>query len=500
MAAGIKTGGRQKGSRNKPKAPPAPPAPAAAAAPPDPQPEPRAHAREKTAAGSGFPPYRLKRVDSLVPYERNARTHTPEQIDKLCRLIGANGWTNPILVAGNDILAGHARHAAAIKLGLDRVPTIDLSHLSDQERRAVILSDNRSALDAGWDNDMLAIELGELRDGGFDMALTGFDMAEIGALFGNGAGGLTDPDEAPPLRPDAVSRTADVWLLGAHRLMCGDCTQPEDVALAMAGARAVLMNTDPPYGVDYAAVKDGMPGSGFKHMQRDGGDIANDDLTDGAVLQAFLESAIRAAVPQLIDRAAFYFWHPMLTQGTFFAAAAAAAADILIHRQIIWVKPHMVLTRSGMYHWRHELCFYGWRRGKMPAWHGNKSQTSVWDDLRQDGVVRGHPTQKPVELFERPILNHTKKGAVVYEPFCGSGSQIIAAEMTGRICHAIEIEPRYVDVAIRRWQAFAGQAATLEGDGRTFDTIEAERTTPAAAEPPAASAPAPRARRAKVAA
>ena len=192
MAAGIKTGGRQKGSRNKPKAPPAPPAPAAAAAPPDPQPEPRAHAREKTAAGSGFPPYRLKRVDGLIPYERNARTHTPEQIDKLCRLIVANGWTNPILVAGQHILAGHARHAAALRLGLDRVPTIDLSHLTEDERRAVILSDNRSALDAGWDRELLAIELGELRDGGFDLALTGFDMPELGALFGgvgDGAGG-----------------------------------------------------------------------------------------------------------------------------------------------------------------------------------------------------------------------------------------------------------------------------------------------------------------------
>ena len=373
------------------------------------------------------------------------------------------------------MIAGHGRLMAAQRLGLESVPTIELKHLTDAQRKAYVIADNRLALDAGWDLDLLRIEMGDLRDMGFDLDLTGFDPMEADKILGP-AGGNTDPDDVPEVQAEAVSRLGDVWLLGRHRLVCGDCTDAEAVALAMDGKRAVLMNTDPPYGVDYAAVKNGIPRSGFENIQRDGGDIINDDLTDGATLQAFLESAIRAAVPHLIDRAAFYFWHPMLTQGTFFAAAAAAAAaDILIHRQIIWVKKGFVLTRSGMYHWRHELCFYGWRRGNVPAWYGNKSQTSVWDDLRHEGGDHEHPTQKPVELFERPIHNHAKPGEAIYEPFCGSGSQIIAAEMTRRACHAIEISPQYIDVAVRRWQAFTGQAATLDGDGRTFAEVERAR-------------------------
>lgn len=446
---------------------------------------PRARTREVDALpdlASPFPRYRLVKIESLIPYANNARTHSDAQVDKITASLREFGFTNPVLTDGrHGIVAGHGRLLAAKKLGMDVVPTIELSHLSAAQRRAYVLADNRLALDAGWDDDLLRLELGELRDDGFDLGLTGFDGAELDSLFAIGNEGLTDPDDVPEVQVQAVSRLGDVWVMGRHRLVCGDCTDAAMVEHTMNGTRAVLMNTDPPYGVDYAATKNGIPRSGFKNIQAAKGDITNDNLTDGAALQAFLEAAIRAAVPHLIDRAAFYFWHPMLTQGTFFAAAAAAAADILIHRQIIWVKRGFVLTRSGMYHWRHELCFYGWRRGHMPAWHGNKSQTSVWDDLRHEGGDHEHPTQKPIELFERPILNHTKRGDAIYEPFAGSGSQIIAAEMTGRACHAIEIEPRYVDVGCRRWMAFTGQSATLEADGRTFAAIEAERLFRAAA-------------------
>lgn len=233
------------------------------------------------------------------------------------------------------------------------------------------------------------------------------------------------------------------------RLVCGDSTNPEHVAAAMDGERASLFNTDAPYGIDYAAVKNGIPRSGFQNIVDDGGTIVNDDLIDGPALQAFLEQVIKAALPHLIEAPAFYFWHPMLTQGTFFAAAAAAAAaDILIHRQIVWVKPRMVLTRSGQYHWKHELCFYGWRRGYPCAWYGDKSQTSVWN-LGLD-PARMHPTQKPVALFEQPILNHTTEGDVLYEPFFGSGSQAVCAYQMGRSCRGLEIEPRYVAVALER--------------------------------------------------
>ncbi len=241
--------------------------------------------------------------------------------------------------------------------------------------------------------------------------------------------------------------------LAEHRILAGDCTSESVVARLMDGARAVLMNTDPPYGVNYgdiansrtraAAKKKGQPATDYESQPYD--DIENDDL-DGAELQAFLEKAIKAALPALCENPAFYLWHPMLTQGAFFAAAAAAA-DILIHRQIIWAKPSLILGR-GDYHWKHELCFYGWIRGKRCAWLAGHDQTTVWEMGRENDKV--HPTQKPVELFTRPIQNHTHAGDVVYEPFSGSGSQFVAAEQTGRLCYGLDIIPKYVAVALER--------------------------------------------------
>jgi DNA modification methylase len=435
-----------------------------------------APARTRT---ENWPADRVRRrsVASLVPYARNARTHSDAQVAQIAASIREWGWTIPVLIDEvGGLIAGHGRILAAQSLGLEDVPTMTARGWSDAKKRAYILADNKLTLNGTWNAELLASEIADLTAEDFDLGLIGFLPDELADLEARRTPSLTDPDEAPETRAESVSRPGDVWLCGSHRVLCGDCTVVADVARVMNGAQAVLMNTDPPYGIDYAAVKNGIPRSGFKDIQARGGDIVNDNLTDGPVLQAFLESAIRVAVPHLIDRAAFYFWNPMLTQGTFFAAA-----DILIHRQIIWVKPHMVLTRSGMYHWRHELCFYGWRRGHTPAWLGSKGQTSVWDDLRADNVDREHPTQKPVELFERPILNHTKAGDSIYEPFCGSGSQVVAAEMSGRFCHAIEIEPRYVDVTVRRWENFAGQTATLESTGQTFAEIEAARSSAPAA-------------------
>jgi DNA modification methylase len=256
----------------------------------------------------------------------------------------------------------------------------------------------------------------------------------------------------------------DLWELGRHRLLCGDSTKAEDVARVMDGKKAALMNTDPPYGINYGDVANSRVraadvrkgGDGKNYSTHDGKKIENDDL-DGIALQDFLERCIRAALPCLIENPAFYLWHPMLTQGTFFAAAAAAAAaDILIHRQIIWVKPSLIMGR-GDYHWRHELCFYGWIRGNRCAWLKGRDQDTVWEVGRENDKI--HPTQKPVKLFEIPMENHTRQGDAVYEPFSGSGSQLIAAEKLGRRCHALEIEPRYVDVAVKRWQNFTGKKA-----------------------------------------
>jgi DNA modification methylase len=416
----------------------------------------------------------------LVPYARNARTHSPAQVAQLVASIREFGWTNPVLIdEAGGIIAGHGRVMAAQQMGMDQVPCIRLAHLTDTQRRAYVLADNRLALNAGWDEELLAAELQALDVDGYDMGLTGFGSAEIDRLLA-GLEPALDPDTeadredaTPPIRPQAITQPGDLWLLGDHRLLCGDSTEAADVARLVSGRRAALMATDPPYGVSHVATKHGIPRSGFQDMEDRWEHIANDGLQDKA-LQDFLERVFRAAVGHaLTDNAAWYLWHAHLTQG-FFAAAAAAAADVLLHRQIIWVKPSMVLTRSGMYHWRHEPCFYGWRRGHMPPWYGDKSQTSVWAVGRDRDTV--HPTQKPVALWAAPIANHTRRGECIYEPFAGSGSQLIAAEKAARTCLAIELSPHYCDAIVRRWQDYAGRAATLDGDGRTFAQIEAART------------------------
>jgi DNA modification methylase len=424
---------------------------------------------------------RLK-VESLVAYAHNARTHTPEQIRQIADSIKRFGFTTPVIVDERGVLiAGHARVMASRLLGLDEIPGIVIKdgEWSEEEKRAYRIWDNQSALLSSWDREALRLELGELRDGGFDLAPLGFDVAGLAAILDVRPVGATDPDEAPEPPVHPVAAGGDLWALGRHRLLVGDCTEPQDVNRLMDGAKAVLMATDPPFGVNYgdiansrsraASVRKG--GDGKNYATHAGKRMQNDDL-DGGALQDFLERTIRAALPHLIENPAFYLWHPMLTQGAFFAAAATAA-DILIHRQIIWVKPSLIMGR-GDYHWRHELCFYGWIRGKRCAWLAGRDQDTIWEVGREnDGI---HPTQKPVELFARPIRNHVQPGGLVFEPFSGSGSQIIAAEMTGRRCYAIEIDPRYADCAILRWQNFAGEKATL--DGRTFAEVKDARHDP----------------------
>ena len=399
-------------------------------------------------------------IDRLIPYARNSRTHSDEQVAQVAASIREFGFTNPVLIDGDGgIIAGHGRVMAARKLGMDKVPCIRLAHLTEAQRRAYIIADNKLALNSGWDDQMLALEFKDLQDMGFDLELTGFGLGDIDELLAEldaTPEGATDADETPAVQADAVSQPGDVWLLGKHRIMCGDSTDGGSVALLMDGKKAALMQTDPPYGIAY------VENAKSKGQAEAHADIENDDL-DGEKLQEFLESTIRAALSSLRDNCAFYLWHPMLTQGTFFAAAAAA--DILIHRQIIWQKPSMVFGR-GDYHWQHELCFYGWRRGNRPPFYGQRNQTTLWAVGRE--TSKEHPTAKPVDLWKPPIENHTKAGEVIYEPFSGSGSQIIAAEQTGRICYAMELSPNYVDVAVRRWQQYTGKRAVHAETGREF--------------------------------
>jgi DNA modification methylase len=431
----------------------------------------RPRARDAETSDPAFPKYRLERVDTLVPYAANARTHSPAQVDLLARLIGEYGFTNPVLTDGRrGIVAGHGRVLAARKLGMDVVPVIELSHLTAAQRRAYVIADNASALQAGWDSELLALELGELRDLGFDMALTGFDALELGTLLGDADGGLTEPDDVPAVEAQAVSRLGDVWLLGRHRLVCGDCTDADTVAKALAGATPHLMVTDPPYGVEYdpkwrnaGGVSRAAHGRSREHV------VENDDRSDWREAWALFPGEV------------VYVWCASLHVHN--AAESITESGFDLRSSIIWRKQHFSIGR-GHYHWQHEPCWYAVRGGGTGHWQGDRTQTSVWDIHAPNGALKGkgadapvaHSTQKPVDCMRRPIENNSAPGDAVYDPFVGSGTTIIAAESTGRVCHAIELHPQYVDVTVRRWQAFAGATATLEADGRTFAAIEAERT------------------------
>ena len=416
-------------------------------------------------------------LERLKEFSGNPRKHTADMIERAAVAIREFGFRVPILAkSGGLIVDGHLRLKAARKLGLATVPVLLADDMSEVQIKAFRLSVNKIADLAEWNEKLLAFELDGLRDMEFALTSIGFAQQELNELIGTPNTGF-DPDEVLVAPVVPVSRAGDLWLLGPkHRLLAGDSTKAEDVARLMGGAKAVLMNPDPPYGValrleDNHAASNAAKGINKTYRHFD--PLEGDELTNEG-LQEFLEQAIRAALPHLEKNAAFYLWHPMLTQGTFFAAAAA---DILIHRQIIWAKPHFIFGR-GDYHWKHELCFYGWVRGSRPPFYGERNQDTVWALDEGGGAIRkdqGHPTQKPVELFLRPIRNHTRDGEIAYDPFVGSGSQIIAAEMTGCACYALEIAPQYVDVSVLRWQQFTGREATLDGDGRTFEEVKIDR-------------------------
>ena len=369
------------------------------------------------------------------------------------------GFTNPVLTDGaRGIIAGHGRLLAARKLGMAEVPTIKLSHLSPAPRRAYILADNKLALNAGWDQDLLRIELGELQAEGFDLELTGFDLDEIAALLIDSADGLTDPDQVPEAPINPASRPGDIWLLGRHRLACGDSTDPETVAAVLGGVCPHLMVTDPPYGVGYDPAWRNRAGLG--NTQRIG-QVENDHRADWREAWALFPGDVA------------YVWHGALHATT--VAESLEACGFQIRAQVIWAKDRLVLGR-GHYHWQHEPCWYAVRNGANGHWGGDRKQTTLWQIAAtgQDAETV-HGTQKPVECMRRPILNNSSPGQAVYEPFSGSGTTIIAAEMTGRACHAIELSPAYVDVAVQRWQDFTGNEATLEATGRCHAETAAER-------------------------
>jgi DNA modification methylase len=397
-------------------------------------------------------------LDRLVPYARNARTHSDEQVGQVAASIREWGWTTPVLV-GEDggIIAGHCRVLAATKLGLAEVPVMIAAGWSEAQKRAYVLADNQLALNAGWNPELLKLELGELQGLGFDLGVIGFDEAQLAALSGNP--GLTDPDEVPEVPADPVTRAGDLWVFGRHRLLCGDATNAEDVRQLMAGTQAQLVFTDPPYGVDYSG--------GAKKRKRLNGDHLGTDIYGAALPH------LRFAAD---DNAALYLWYADGHAGA--GAGAAAAAGYQIVAQVIWAKNHAQFVTSAHYKGKHEPCFYAHRRGQLARWYGPNNEVTLWEANRSPRND-WHPTQKPVELAERAIRNSSAANDIVLDLFVGGGTTIIAAEMTGRACCAIEIDPAYVDVCIMRWQAFTGERATL--DGHPFDDIAVERRQETAA-------------------
>ena len=397
-------------------------------------------------------------IGDLIPYARNARTHSEAQVALIAGSIREYGFTNPVLVDGtNGIIAGHGRVLAARKLGLGAVPVIELAHLSEAQKRAYILADNRLAEQAGWDRDLLALELGELREMAVDLASLGFEAGELDALLNAGA---ADPreEDVPPLPAVPVSRPGDLWILGPHRLICGDATDAVTVARVLGGVMPHLMVTDPPYGVAYDPAWRNQAGAARTKRT---GKVLNDDRADWRAAWALFPGDVA------------YVWHGALHATT--VAESLMATGFAIRSQIIWAKERLVLSR-GDYHWQHEPCWYAVREKATGHWSGDRKQTTLWQiPSRDQDAATVHGTQKPVDCMRRPMLNNSSPGQAVYEPFCGSGTTIIAAETCGRHCHAVELDPPYVDVAVARWQAFTGREAVLEATGETFATVSAER-------------------------
>ncbi len=385
----------------------------------------------------------------LLPYATNARTHSDEQVAQIAASISEFGFVNPVLVDEAGVLiAGHGRVLAAKKLGLETAPAIRLGHLSEAQARAYRLADNQIALNAGWDAAMLRAELLDLDAMGFDMNLVGFNQADLAAMMAGGGGTVDEAaaDEPAPEPPaDPVSRPGDLWILGEHRLLCGDATSATDVTRLLNGAKPHLMASDPPYGVNYDPAWRNR--AGVSATERTGV-VSNDHRADWREAWALFPGDVA------------YIWHAAVHART--VMESLESADFVIRSQIVWAKSRFVLGR-GDYHWQHEPCIYGVRKGATGHWQGARDQSTLWAIATRGNETEDpetvHGTQKPVECMRRPILNNSAPGDTIYEPFSGSGTTIIAAEMTGRRCLAMEIDPAYCDVAVQRWETLTGQKA-----------------------------------------
>ena len=385
-------------------------------------------------------------VSALIPYAKNSRTHDDAQVAQIAASIKEFGWTNPILVDGDKgVIAGHGRLLAARKLGMAKVPTIELKDMTEAQKKAYVIADNKLALNAGWDTNFLSLELQELKDQDFDLTLLGFDDKELDALLApETTEGLTDEDSVPDTPIEPKTKLGDIYILGNHRLMCGDSTSITDIEKLINGQPVDMTLTDPPYNVAYeGATKEKLT-------------IINDSMGNDEFRQ-FLRDAFVAADTVMKQGAVFYIWHAD-SEGYNFRGACSDAGW-KVRQCLIWKKSSLVMGRQD-YHWMHEPCLYGWKDGAAHLWSADRKQTTILE-FNKPSRNGEHPTMKPVELFEYQLLNNTKGGDIVLDSFGGSGTTLIAAEKHGRYARIMELDPKYCDVIVKRWEDFTGKKAIL---------------------------------------
>lgn len=401
----------------------------------------------------------LVEVSKLVPYVNNARTHNAQQITKLRSSLREFGFINPVIIDWEyNVIAGHGRILAAKEEGIEEVPCVFVDYLTPAQKKAYILADNRMAMDAGWDEELLRVEIEALQAESFDVGLTGFDEKDIAELFAGEYGDAQDDDfdVDEELQKPPVSKSGDVWLLGNHRLICGDSTKEETYAVLMDGRKANLVVTDPPYNVNY---------------EGSAGKIQNDNMANDKFYQ-FLLDAFLNMEKAMADDASIYVFHAD-TEGLNFRKAFSDAGFYL-SGTCIWKKQSLVLGRSP-YQWQHEPCLYGWKKKGKHQWYSDRKQTTIWefDKPKKNG---DHPTMKPIPLIAYPIKNSSMSNCIILDPFGGSGSTLIACEQLGRICHTIELDEKYCDVIVKRYieQVGSSDNVSVIRDGKTirFEDLE----------------------------
>ena len=390
--------------------------------------------------------YENVEIEKLIPYKNNARTHSDEQIEKIAKSMKEFGFINPVLVDGDlNVIAGHGRILGAKKLGMKEVPCLFIENLTEEQKRAYIIAGNRLAEDAGWDKELLKIELEDLKNMNFDITLTGFELEDFDFSMDETKVIEDEFDENVPEEP--TPKKGEIYKLGKHFLMCGDSTDINDVEKLMNGVKADMLLTDPPYNVDYEG------GTGLT--------IQNDNMDD-ETFREFLRVSFFNANSVMKEGAVFYIWHAD-SEGYNFRGACH---DIgwKVRQCLIWCKNTLVIGRQD-YHWKHEPCLYGWKEGASHLWASDRKQTTVLE-FDRPSVSKEHPTMKPVGLFDYLIKNNTKKDDIVLDLFAGSGTSIIACEQNGRIAYSMELDPKYVDVIISRWEKLTGQQAERIENGK----------------------------------